>query len=69
MAPSGAAWVLRGVTSHLRYTTDAERATLVARQPALARCGIGSCGVPRRSLADYVIGTGAPREVTATGGG
>ena len=33
--PADAAWVLQGVTSNLRYTTDAERATLAARQPAL----------------------------------
>ena len=30
-------------------------------------CGIGPCGVPRPSLADYVIGTGATRGATAAG--
>jgi CoA:oxalate CoA-transferase len=30
-------------------------------------CGIGSCGVPRPSLADYVIGTGATRGAPAAG--
>jgi hypothetical protein len=29
------------------------------------RCGIGSCGVPRPSMADYVRGPEATREVTA----
>jgi hypothetical protein len=33
----GAAWVLRGVTSNLRYTTDAERRSLVSRQSSLGR--------------------------------
>lgn len=32
-------------------------------------CGIGSCGVPRPSLADYVIGTESPRGATAAGKG
>ena len=32
-----AAWVLRGVTSNLRYTTDAERRSLVSRQAGLGR--------------------------------
>jgi hypothetical protein len=44
---------------------------LACRSPGLARspreedadvhCGIGSCGVPRPSLAPYVAGTGAAR--------
>jgi hypothetical protein len=34
--------------------------------PHEARC-IGPCGVPRPSLADYVIGTGATRGATAAG--
>lgn len=33
----GAAWVLRGVTSHERYMTRGERETLVLRQETLAR--------------------------------
>jgi chlorite dismutase len=33
----GASWVLRGVTSNLRYTTDAERKHLVSRQDGLGR--------------------------------
>jgi hypothetical protein len=32
------------------------------------RCGIGSCGVPRPSLAPYVTGTGATKGVPAAGG-
>jgi chlorite dismutase len=32
-----AAWVLRGVTSHARYTTRAEQAALAAVQPPLGR--------------------------------
>ena len=35
---------------------------------ALARCGIGSCGVPRPSLGGYVTGTGATRGVPTAGG-
>jgi hypothetical protein len=35
---------------------------------AVGRCGIGSCGVPRPSLADYVMERGAPRGATAAGG-
>ncbi len=35
--PVGAVWVLRGVTSNLRYTTEAERQALVASQPELGR--------------------------------
>ena len=31
------------------------------------RCGIGSCGVPRPSLADYVMGTGLTDGAAATG--
>jgi hypothetical protein len=31
-------------------------------------CGIGSCGVPRPSLADYVMETEATRGATAAGG-
>ncbi|QDT67025.1 chlorite dismutase family protein [Calycomorphotria hydatis] len=34
---SESTWVLRGVTSHQRYTTRAERDALVANQPALGR--------------------------------
>jgi chlorite dismutase len=33
----GTTWVLRGVTSNLRYTTDAERRSLVSRQAGLRR--------------------------------
>lgn len=33
----GAVWVLRGVTSNLRYTTGAERTALVSRQAGLGR--------------------------------
>ena len=36
-ADEGTAWVLRGVTSNLRYTTDAERRSLVSRQAGLGR--------------------------------
>jgi hypothetical protein len=35
--PAGAAWVLRGLTSHERYVTRSEKDRLVARQPALGR--------------------------------
>src|SRR3954453_3556133 len=35
--PDAAAWVLRGVTSHARYTTRAEQAALAAVQPPLGR--------------------------------
>ncbi|HEU4369526.1 MAG TPA: chlorite dismutase family protein [Methylomirabilota bacterium] len=35
--PTGARWTLRGVTSHLRYTTEVERRLLIARQPELGR--------------------------------
>ena len=37
-AVEAAAWVLRGVTSNLRYTTDAERKSLVRQQAGLGRC-------------------------------
>jgi hypothetical protein len=37
VAPDDAGWVLRGVTSNLRYTTDAERKNLVSRQAGLGR--------------------------------
>jgi chlorite dismutase len=36
-APAGAAWVLRGVTGHERYTERAEHAALAALQPPLGR--------------------------------
>jgi len=35
--PPGAAWVLRGVTSNLRYTAETERQTLAGVQQGLAR--------------------------------
>jgi hypothetical protein len=35
--PPGASWMLRGVTSHERYVTRAERELLVAQQPGLGR--------------------------------
>jgi hypothetical protein len=35
--PSGAAWKLRGITSHERYVTRPEKVQLLARQPALGR--------------------------------
>jgi hypothetical protein len=35
--PAGAAWVLRGVTGHARYTTRAEADALGARQEGLGR--------------------------------
>lgn len=35
--PDGTAWVLRGVTSYLRYTTGEEQAALAAIQPVLGR--------------------------------
>ena len=35
--PAGAAWQLRGVTSHERYVTRVEHDRLVAKQPALGR--------------------------------
>lgn len=35
--PDGAAWLLRGVTSNVRYTTGAEKALLVAKQAGLGR--------------------------------
>lgn len=35
--PAGARWVLRGVTSHGRYTTRAEQDVLAAVQPPLGR--------------------------------
>lgn len=38
-APVAPAWILRGVASHLRYTTHAERAELVQRQEGLGRPG------------------------------
>ena len=34
---AGSAWTLRGVTSHVRYVTASEKATLDAVQPALGR--------------------------------
>jgi chlorite dismutase len=37
--PSGAKWLLRGVTSSERYTTRHEHQKLVARQPKLGRSG------------------------------
>jgi hypothetical protein len=35
--PAEAGWTLRGVPSHLRYTTETERRLLVGRQPVLGR--------------------------------
>jgi hypothetical protein len=35
--PEGAKWVLRGVTSNVRYVTRAERELLAAKQPDLGR--------------------------------
>jgi hypothetical protein len=35
--PTGAAWLLRGITSNERYVTRAEKAALVATQPELGR--------------------------------
>jgi hypothetical protein len=35
--------------------------------PAVNAVALGSSGVPRSSLADYVMGTGAPRGATAVG--
>ncbi len=35
--PAGAEWALRGVTSHYRYTNEAEKAALTARQGGLGR--------------------------------
>jgi hypothetical protein len=37
IAPDGAQWMLRGVTSNERYATRAEKDALVARQPPLGR--------------------------------
>ncbi len=37
--PTGARWLLRGVTSHERYVTRHEHDLLTAKQPALARPG------------------------------
>jgi chlorite dismutase len=37
VAPQSAAWVLRGVTSNLRYVTTAERAALAAKQVDVGR--------------------------------
>lgn len=39
LASTGAAWSLRGVTSNMRYTSEAERLALLAAQPALGRAG------------------------------
>lgn len=35
--PAAAAWVLRGITSHERYVTRAEKSALVAKQEGLGR--------------------------------
>lgn len=37
VSATGASWVLRGLTSHERYVTRAEKDLLVARQPATGR--------------------------------
>ena len=37
LAPDGAQWVLRGVTSNERYATRAEKSLMVAKQTALGR--------------------------------
>ncbi len=36
-APSGSSWVLRGITSHVRYVTAREKAALEVAQPSLGR--------------------------------
>jgi hypothetical protein len=53
-----------------RYATRVARElrTLAQFSSCSLCCGIGSCGVPRPSLADYVIGTGTPRGATAAAG-
>ena len=37
--PSGASWLLRGVTSNERYVTRAEKSQLIAKQAGLGRAG------------------------------
>jgi hypothetical protein len=53
-------WELRSATSLARFYHQQGRTTQ-------ARGGIGSCGVPRPSLADYVAVTGPRGGVTAVG--
>lgn len=51
---SDAIWVLRGATSHQRYTTEAEQAALVARQAALGRAEARCAAlIPIRKSADW----------------
>jgi hypothetical protein len=77
MARRGEAIYLRRNTWWLDFTHEGQRhqvrlgksiSRTVAGELAVASAP-GSCGVPRPSLADYVMETGAPREATAAGGG
>jgi hypothetical protein len=65
----GWCWFFGAIDHHLDEVVGWHTAKRGDRWAALEpiRCGIGSSGVPRPSLADYVIGTGAPRGATAAG--
>ena len=63
--PIGGKWLLRGVTSHQRYTTRAESEQLVARQPALGRAE-ATCAalIPiRKSAAWWALAQDERREI------
>lgn len=52
--PAGAAWCLRGVTSNLRYTAEAERRTLAGIQAGLGRAeATRACLIPIRKTAAW----------------
>jgi len=52
--PEGARWMLRGVTSHERYVTRAEHATLAAKSPPLGRpAATRAAMIPIRKSAEW----------------
>jgi len=52
-AAGGAAWVLRGVRSHDRYTTRAEKDQLTMSSPPLGRPGMHAALIPIRKSAAW----------------
>jgi hypothetical protein len=64
-APAGAAWVLRGFTSNVRYASGAELAALAARQAAPGRAEARCAAlIPiRKSAAWWALGQDARRAI------
>ena len=51
--PAEASWILPGVRSHERYTTQAEKQRLTSASPALGRPGMHACLIPIRKSAAW----------------